>query len=63
MDVGGEAASTSEGSASEGNGDGESRVSIIAMQLRPACINCKAKLQCKWMVNATRDHFGGVVGW
>jgi hypothetical protein len=31
MDVGGEVASASEGSTSEGSGDGESRVSIIAM--------------------------------
>jgi hypothetical protein len=31
------------------------------MQSRLVEHQLQAKLQCKWMLNATRDHFGGVV--
>jgi hypothetical protein len=60
--------SASEGSAGEGSagGDGESwksiGASIFAMQLCRAVHQLQAKLQCRWMEDATRDHFGGVGG-
>jgi hypothetical protein len=31
------------------------------MKLRLAVHQLQAKLQCKWMQNATRDYFGGSV--
>jgi hypothetical protein len=34
-----------------------------AMQLCRAVHQLQAKLQCRWMQNATRDHFGGVGVW
>ena len=49
--------------AGETDGETESRVSIIAMNLRRAVHQLQAKLQCRWMLNVTRDYFWWGGGW